>query len=100
LACSADDCLSTLVLQGRLPLDIVSHELRQQLRLAQTSHGPGPTAAAAAAGAAAQQGGGRSSSMDGGGAVRGAAAGGGVVGFSHLYSWGNGSNFTLGTGEH
>lgn len=72
-----------LLLQGRLPLDLVSQELRHQLRLAEAS--PGPAAAAAAA-----AGHGSSGSQQGGSSS--------VVGLSNLYSWGNGSNFTLGTG--
>jgi hypothetical protein len=62
--------------QGRLPLDLVSRELKQQLRLAQ-------------AGSYAAAGPERSD----------AAADADVAGFSHLYSWGNGANLTLGTGK-
>eukprot|EP00878_Enallax_costatus_P014455 GHUV01015119.1.p1 GENE.GHUV01015119.1~~GHUV01015119.1.p1 ORF type:complete len:305 (+),score=125.65 GHUV01015119.1:137-1051(+) len=53
--------------KGRLPLDLVSHDLKQQLRL---------TAAASTAGSSDE-----------------------VVAYSNLYSWGNGANFTLGTGS-
>jgi hypothetical protein len=60
----------------------VSHELRQRLRLAEVSHGP----------ALRQQQHGSSSSQH-------RAAESDVVGFSNLYSWGNGANLTLGTGE-
>ncbi|WIA38637.1 hypothetical protein OEZ86_001947 [Tetradesmus obliquus] len=65
--------------KGRLPLDLVSRELKQQLLLAQQ----GSSAAAAAAGP---------------GQAR-AAAEASVAGFSCLYSWGNGANLTLGTGS-
>jgi hypothetical protein len=66
-------------------LDLLSHELRQQLRLAEASHGPALRQ---------QQHGGSSSSSQ-----HRASAESDVVGFSSLYSWGNGANFTLGTGE-
>lgn len=73
-------CLLWCSSQGRLPLDLVSRELRQQLRLAEGSS----SATAAAAGRAGH----------------GATALDCVAAFSSLYSWGNGANFTLGTGEH
>jgi hypothetical protein len=68
-------------LQGRLPLDLVSRELKQQLRLAQA----GSQAAVAGATAGLEQ--------------SDAAAAADVAGFSCLYSWGNGANLTLGTGK-
>ena len=71
-------CTCLFALQGRLPVDLLSRELRQQLQVAQA----GSSTAAAGLGQA--------------GAAVGAAS---LVGFSCLYSWGNGANLTLGTGE-
>jgi hypothetical protein len=70
-------CALLLHPQGRLPLDLVSKELKQQLLLAKQG------SSAAAAGPKQAR----------------AAADASVSGFSCLYSWGNGANLTLGTGE-
>lgn len=96
----AHACMLLCLHQGRLPLDLVSHELRQQLRLAESSAGPSlsastATAASASAPAHSSSGGGSGNSSRAGGSR---SDSGGLVGFSNLYSWGNGSNFTLGTG--
>lgn len=58
-------------LQGRLPLDLVSRDLRHQLQFAAAPSAITDT---------------RTGTRDS------------AVVYSSLYSWGNGANFTLGTG--
>ena len=74
--------LLLLLLQGRLPLDLISCELVRAGLAEPNSSSSNPNAQHTAHT----------------GSSSGNRSGGVVVGCSNLYSWGNGSNFTLGTG--
>eukprot|EP00775_Hariotina_reticulata_P008761 gene8761-8940_t len=79
--------------KGRLPLDLISRELKQQISLAASSSLP----LLAVGAGATRQCDARQQHQQQQHVGRRRGFPGAAAGFSCLYSWGNGANFTLGT---